>query len=214
MVRAAFCWIMMAVAPVSLMAADSDAAMLYSKGTTWLNGAPVPRSSAIFSGDLVQTKPDSIANINGPGSNVVVLADSLIKFEGKALSLEHGGVTIATTKGMSTRAGEVTVTPVSNGWTEFAVTETNGTVQIVAQKGDVSVGDQSGTTTLSQGQQTTRDQSPQASKKKRKGGGAVPAGSGSVLDSKTAILIGAAAAGGIVTWVVVQGDNPASPSKP
>ncbi len=215
MVRAALCWIMMAAVPVSLMAADSDAAMLYCKGTAWLNGATVPRSSAIFSGDLVQTRPDSIANINAPGSNVVVLADSLVKFEGAAIALEHGSVTVATSKGMSTRSGEITVTPASNAWTEFAVTEANGTVQIVAQKGDVSVSDQSGTTTLPQGQQTTRDQSSQANKKsKRKGGGAVPAAGGSILDSKTAILIGAAAAGGVVTWVVLQSDNPASPDKP
>lgn len=202
-----------AALPISLSAADSDSAMLYSKGTTWLNGGSVPRSSAIFAGDLVQTRSDSIANINAAGSNVVVLADSMVKFEGQAVSLNHGSVTVATSKGLSTKIGEVTVAPASNGWTEFQVTDTNGTVRIVAQKGDVSVSDQSGTTTLPQGQQTTRDESSQR-RHRRKGGGAPAAASGSIMDSEAAIIGGGIAVGGLVTWVVVQSDNPASPSKP
>jgi len=205
---------MIAALPASLLAADSGAAMLYTKGTAWLNGGAVPRSSAIFSGDLVQTRTDSVANINAAGSNVIILADSLVKFESETVSLEHGSVTVATSKGMSTKAGEVTVSPASNAWTEFQVTDTNGTVRIVAQKGDVSVSDQSGTTTLPQGQQTTRDESRQASGRNKRRGGAPVAASGSIMDSKAAILAGTVAAGGLVTWVWVKSDNPASPSIP
>ncbi len=211
--RNIFCWTMIAIFPASLMAADSGAAMLYAKGTAWLNGSTVPRSSAIFPGDLVQTKPASVANINAPGSSVMILSDSLVKFEGNAVSIEHGSVTVATSKGMSTRAGDVTVAPASSAWTEFEVTDVNGRVQIVARKGDVSVSDGSQTSTLPQGEQTTRDESQGSSKKKRRAGGAAPAAAGGVLDSPYAIGIGAAAVGGLVTWVLVQGDEPASPSK-
>jgi hypothetical protein len=211
MVRNIFCWMMIAVFPASLMAADSGAAMLYAKGTAWINGANVPRSSAIFPGDLVQTKPQSLANINAPGSSVMILSDSLVKFEDNAVSIEHGSVTVATSKGMSTHAGEVTVVPASSGWTEFEVTDVNGRVQIVAHKGDVSISDGSQTSTLPQGQETTRDES-QAKKKKREGGGAAPAAAAGVLDSTLVTGIGAAAVGGLVTWVLLQGDEPASPS--
>lgn len=188
--------------------------MLYTKGAAWLNGGGVPRSSAIFSGDLVQTRTDSIANINAAGSNVIILADSLVKFESEKVSLEHGSVTVATSKGMSAKAGEVTVSPASDGWTEFQVTDTNGTVQIVAEKGDVSVSDQSGTTMLPQGQQTTRDESRQANRKNKRRGGAPVAATGSIMDSKMAILAGTVTAGGLVTWVLVQSDNPMSPDAP
>jgi hypothetical protein len=206
---------MISVVPVSFWAADSGPAMLYAKGTAWINGATVPRTSAVFPGDLVQTRSDSMVNINASGSNVVVLADSLVTFEGPAVSLEHGGVTVATSKGMTTHAGEVTVVPASNGWTEFEVKQdSNGTVQIVAQKGDVNVNDGSTTSTLSQGQQTTVDSSQQKKKKRRKGGGAIPAGNGSILDSPIAIYGGAAAAGGLATWVLVQGSDPVSPKTP
>ena len=212
--RNIFCWTMIAIFPASLMAADSAAAMLYAKGTAWLNGSTVPRSSAIFPGDLVQTKADSAANINASGSSVLILSDSLVQFEGSAVQLEHGGVTVSTSKGMATRAGDVTVSPAAAVWTQFDVKDVDGNVQIVARKGDVTISDQSGTTTLPQGQQTTREQSEsQSNKKKRRAGAAAPAAGGGILDSNVAIGIGLAAVGGATTWVLIQGDEPLSPSK-
>jgi len=91
--------------PFSLFAADSNAAMLYISGPAWVNGAHVPRpSSAIFFGDLLQTRSDSVANINQPGSTVRVLSDSLVQFEGNSVKIDHGGVTVSTSKGMATTA--------------------------------------------------------------------------------------------------------------
>ena len=95
MLRKLTCWMMIAVFPAALMAADSGAAMLHSRGTAWLNGSTVPRTSAIFPGDLVQTQANSVVNINSSGSNVMVLSDSLVKYEGNAVSVEHGRVSVA-----------------------------------------------------------------------------------------------------------------------
>jgi len=107
--------------PASSFAADSGAAMLYTHGAAWLNGAHVPASSAIFTGDLVQTRSDSGANINAPGSSITVLGDSLVQFEGASLKVEHGSVDVATSKGVATTAGDVRVAPASSAWTEFNV---------------------------------------------------------------------------------------------
>lgn len=210
------CWMMTAVVPVSLWAADSSPAMLYAKGTAWINGAAVPRTSAIFPGDLVQTQSDSVASINASGSNVVVLADSLIKYEGAGVALEHGSLRVATSKGLSMHSGEITVVPASTGWTEFEMKQMpDDTVQITAQKGDVNVSDGSNTSTLAQGQQTTVDNSAEKKKKKRrKGGGAVPASGGAILDSPVVVYGGAAAVGGLLTWVLLQDSNPVSQAKP
>ena len=181
-------------------------------------GASVPRSFAIFSGDLVQTRPGSVANINAPGSAITVLSDSLVQFEGTSLKVEHGGVTVSTSKGVGTTAGEVKVMPASNAWTEFNVTDVDGTVRIAARKGDLSITDGAGTVTLAQGQETTRDETSDQSDKKKKdkkrGVGAAPAAGGGVLDSPWAIGIGAAAVAGVATWVLVKSDNPVSPSSP
>ena len=213
MLRKLLSLMMIAVLPGALLAADSAGAMLYAKGTAWLNGSTVPRSSAVFPGDLIQTKANSVANINAAGSNILVVADSLVKFEGTAFSVEHGSVSVGTSKKVSTRAGEVRVEPVSDSWTQYDVSEKDGTVQIVARKGDVSVSDETGTSTLSQGQQTTREQPAEKNQKKKKGG-AIPAAGGSILDSK-AVLYGGIGAAGVLTGLILsQGDEPVSPAKP
>lgn len=210
MLRNLLCCVMIVVLPASLFAADADAAMLYAGGSTWLNGSPVPRSSAVFPGDLVQTNRDAAANINAAGSSVVIASDSLIKFEGNTVSLEHGTVTVASARRMSARVGNVTVAPVSDAWTEFDVNEGDGTVRIAARKGDLTVSDGDDTRTLSQGQQTTREKK----KKRRRAGGAIPPGGGAILDSPFAVWLGVGAVGGVVLWVLLQGDDPLSTDTP
>jgi len=207
--------------PGSLFAADSNAAMLYTNGAAWVNGAHVPRSSsAIFSGDLLQTHSDAVANINEPGSTITVLSDSLVQFEGSSVKIEHGGVTVSTSKGVATTAGDVKVTPASFSWTEFNVSDVDGTVRIAARKGDLTITDGKDILTLAQGQETTRDESSGDTdkngkkKNKRREPGAIPAAGGGALNSPLAVGIGAGAVLGITTWVLVKNDNPASPSKP
>src|SRR6267143_6627035 len=109
--RNIFCWMLLAIMPASLLGANSRAAMLYAQGTAWLNGISVPRTSAVFPGDLVQTKADAVVHINATGSSVTILSDSLVKYEGNTVSLEHGAVKVATVHGMSIRAGVVAVQP-------------------------------------------------------------------------------------------------------
>lgn len=210
--------------PAAIFAADSNAAMLYTNGAAWVNGAHVPRSSsAIFSGDLLQTRSDSVANINEPGSSVTVLSDSLVKFAGTSVGIEHGGVTVSTSREMAAVAGDVKVMPASNSWTEFVVTDFDGNVRIAARKGDLTVNDGKETFTLAQGQETTRDEtasdtdkdnSKDKKKNKKRAAGASPAAGGGYLNSPIAVGIGAAAAGGVAIWVLTKSDNPASPSKP
>jgi len=216
---------MVMIFPAALFAADQPAAMLYSHGTALLNGNSITRSSAIFSGDLVQTNADSVANINATGSSVLVLNDSLVQYEGSTLKLEHGGVTISTSKLLAARAGDVTVSPAASGWTEFQVRDVDGRVQIAALKGELTISDGRGTTTLPQGQQVTRDDSQSQDdsqaqndnkKKKRRAAGAGPAPGavGGVFNSPVALGIGAGIVVGGTIWVLVQNDNPVSPVKP
>jgi hypothetical protein len=217
--------VMVVILPGSLFAADQPAAILYSHGIALLNGNSIARSSAIFSGDLVQTNTDSVANINATGSTVLVLNDSLVRYEGSTVNLRHGGVAVSTSKLLATRAGDVTVSPAASVWTEFKVKDVDGKVEIAAQKGDLIISDVSGTTALAQGQQTTREesqsqgdsQSQNGDKKKKKKGGAdlpPPGAAGGLLNSPVAIGIGAGIIAGGAIWVLIQSDNPVSPSKP
>lgn len=214
--RSALSLLLALLLPVHLLAGDSASAMLYANGTAWVNGSSVPKSAAVFVGDLVQTRPDSSAHISANGSSVLVLADSLVKFQGPSVELEHGAVRVTTAQRLETQAGEVTVKPAGERWTEFQVRDVDGTVQIVADKGDVIVQDQQGSTTLQEGQQTTRDDTSNAEKKKKKkrGAGAATAAGGGVLSSSVAVYTGIAIVGGVTTWVLLQGDEPLSPKCP
>ncbi len=208
--------------PASLLAADSEAAMLYTTGSAWVNGSSVPRaSSAIFAGDLVQTRSDTVANINSAGSSITVHSDSLVQFEGSSLKIEHGGITVSTSRGVAATAGDVKVAPAAQTWTEFNVTDVDGTVRIAARKGDLTITDGNTTLTLAQGQETSRNESSEQStdangknKNKKRATGATPAAAGGVLNSPVAIGVGGAAIVGVTTWVLVRNDNPASPSNP
>src|SRR5580700_6592769 len=215
--RSAVCCLLTIVFPAQVMfAGETASAMLYTNGAAWLNGSEVPKSAAVFSGDMLQTRPDSTASIQSNGSSVMVLADSLVKFEGPAVELEHGAVRVTTSRGLAARAGEVTVKPAANTWTEFQVTDVDGRVQIAANKGDLTVQDDKGTTTVSQGQQTTRDDTADTEKKKkhRHGQGAAPAAAGSIMSSTPVVIGGLAAIGGVTVWVLTRSGSPISPSCP
>ena len=150
----------------------------------------------------------------------MVLNDSLVQYQDDALKLEHGGVTVSTSKLLATRAGDITVSPATSVWTEFEVRDVDGRVHIAARKGDLTINDEKGTTTLAQGEQTTREDSADSEKdkkkkKRRKGAAAAPAAAeGGVFNSPIAVGIGGAAILGGAIWVFVQGgEQPASPTR-
>ena len=208
--------------PGSLFAADTSPAMLYVNGAAWVNGAHVPRpSSAIFSGDLLQTRSDSVAKINEPGASITILADSLVQFQGLSVDIEHGGVNVATSKGIAATAGDVKVFPASDSWTEFNVTDVDGTVRIHASKGDLTISDGKDVFQLPQGGDKSLDESNPATdkdnkkkKNKKQQTGAAPAAGGGIMNSPVVVGVAGGAIIGVTTWVLVKNDNPASPTKP
>jgi len=201
--------------PAQMMLAEETAtAMLYTTGAAWLNGTQMPKSAAVYSGDGVQTGPDSSASIQFTGSRVTVLADSFAKFEGPAaIELDHGTVRVMTSRGLTARVGDVTIKPATNAWSEFQVTDVDGLVQIAANKGDLIVQDDKGTTIVAQGQQTTRDDTVD-SEKKKKPGRRVPAppATGGIMSSKPAIGVGLVVVAGIGIWIGLQDEPPISPA--
>jgi hypothetical protein len=217
--KSAMCFFLAVVFPAQMPASEVASAMLYTSGSAWVNGSEVPKTVAMFSGDLLQTRADSTASIQSSGSNVLVLTDSLVKFEGPVVEIEHGGVRVTTSRGMAARAGDVTVKPTGNSWTEFQVVDVDGRVQIAANKGDVTVQDaQGGTSTVTQGQQTTRDDSTEAEKKKKKrrrGTGAETAARGGIMSSSWVVYpaLGAIGVTGALIWIN-ESEPPVSPACP
>jgi len=214
LLRSAVCWLMVTVTPAYLIAEDTGA-MLHGKGPVLLNGNPLPtNSSAIFPGDSIQTQPESAADITVSGASVIVLPGSTVKYEGNAIELEQGAVSVASSVGISTHTTGVIVTPHSSGWAEFDIAIVKGEVDIAARKGEMTVQCGNDTLTLPEGQEAVRDASGKC--RRRKAAAIIPAGENPLLNRY--VLIG----GGIIGWVTVLclflcstgGGQPASPSTP
>jgi len=137
--RNLICWVLSVISPLSLMAADTGSAILHSNGGVWINGSEAPDSTAVVPGDLLETKPGSVANLGTDGSAVLIQPESVVKFNGDSLTLEHGSVSVGTSKSMSVHIDCIRVVPVSNEWTQYDVTDVNGTVQAAARKKDVNI---------------------------------------------------------------------------
>jgi hypothetical protein len=205
--------VLLCVTPTSLLAADTGA-MVYGKGVVWLNGNPMPDSSAIMPGDTVETKAESVATINASGSNVIVQAESSVKFDVQTISLEKGSVSVASSELLGVHAANTTVVPASGAWTEFEVSDLNGNVVTVADKGSLNVNCGKEDVTLAEGQQVASEPSGKCGKQNKKNG-AYPPASGDFLSSPYLKYAAAAAGGGVLIWLLwPKSHEPASPSIP
>jgi len=104
-----------------------------------VNGTEAPDSSAIFIGDLLETKPGFSASLTLEGSTILLQAESVAKFQQDIIILDHGSVSVGTSRGFKVRVNCITVVPVLNEWTQYDVTDVNGTVQVAANKKDVYI---------------------------------------------------------------------------
>jgi hypothetical protein len=130
------------------------------------------------------------------------------------LELDHGSVVVGTSKGFKVRVNCITVVPVLNKWTQYEVSDTNGTVHIAARKLDVNVNHEGHGTksadkvndsqkaTVREGEESKRDESEVCGAAERASPAHFP------VDPK---WIAAGAGGtGILLWLLLHG----GPSKP
>jgi hypothetical protein len=132
-------WIMVILCPLSLTAADAGSAVLHSEGGVWVNGFEISGSTVVFPGDLLETKPGFVANVDAEGSSVVIQPESVVKFQGTFLSLEHGSVSVGTSTSMSVHVSCIKVEPVSSERTQYDVADVSGTLQVAAHKNEVNI---------------------------------------------------------------------------
>jgi hypothetical protein len=217
------CWMMVILCPISLTAADTGSAVLHSEGGVWVNGLEVAGSTVVFPGDALETKPGFVANIDAEGSSVLIQPESVVKFQGTFLSLEHGSVSVGTSTSMSVHVNCLKVEPVSGERTQYDVADVSGAVQVAARKNDVNItvggvlqkthpqGGSAGSTVVHEGQQTTRDESTAC------GAGPPPGGAGNGLNTKW-LEIGGGIGGGVLVLCLLlcrsTGPSSVSPSQP
>jgi hypothetical protein len=115
------------------------AAILHTQGGVWVNGYEAKDSSAVFPGDLVETKPGSPANLTLDGATILIQPESVAKLQNNLLELDHGSVSVGTSKSFKVKVNCITVTPVVNEWTQYEVSDLNRNVRVAARKNDVNV---------------------------------------------------------------------------
>ena len=191
----------------------SGGAILHTQGGVWVNGYEAHDSSAVFPGDIIETKAGSSANLSLDGSTVLIAPESVSKFQGDLLELDHGGVSVVSSNSFKVRVNCMLVVPVLNDWTQYVVTDVNRTVQVAARKLDVNVDHERGRgkespepqpsqqrASVHEGEQKSYDESEVC------GPAARPA---SALEGISPKWIAAGAAGaGILIWLLIHGGNP------
>ena len=78
---------------------------------------------ALYVRDMLETSADSTSSVGITRSIVLVLTDSLVKFEGFGVDIEHGTVRVATSRGLAAKARAVAVKPFGSSRTVFNVTD-------------------------------------------------------------------------------------------
>jgi hypothetical protein len=110
-------------------------------------------------------------------------------------------------------ARDFKITPTTNGWTQFYVTRSSGTIGIIARKNAVTVTCGATTETVREGQQLSREDAASCGLM-TKGTGAPAAAKGPILTSAWAERGALAAAAGVAIYGLAHDDEPVSPSKP
>jgi hypothetical protein len=216
------CWALCVAFPLSTMAADTGSAILHSSGGVWINSSEAPNSISVVPGDILETKAGSAANLDAEGSTVLIQPESVVKFNGDSLTLEHGSVSVGTTKSMSVHIDCIRVVPVSNDWTQYDVTNVDGTVRAAARKKDVYVeiraslrktapgSDATQSATVHEGEEITRNSAAAC--------GTVGPNEATKGPYKKWLEIGGGAGGGglLLCLLLCRGKNPpqTSPSQP
>ena len=218
---------MMVILPVSLMADDTGAAMLRSSGAVLVNKNPALPATALFPDDLIETQQGGIARIEVAGSTADISPDTVIQFEGDELVLEHGSVSVNTSRLLRVRVGCVTITPVNADWTHYDVKDADGKITVSALKSDVYLEARSSNPQKAHQKATQPAHSDrmivregeQKSREEKCGVAEVKetdhlAGRGAIMNSPYVRWPAAGVIIGLTCWAVCNSDNPISPSAP
>jgi hypothetical protein len=216
---------MIVILPVSLLAQDTAAAILRSNGIGVLvNKNPAPASTALFSDDLIETQKDAVARLEASGSTADINPETIVQFEGNELVLDHGSLSVNTSRGLRVRVGCLTVTPVNDAeWTHYDVIDLDGKVTVSALKNDVNIDARSSNpqqtkpsarssrVTVREGEQKSREEKCGAAYMKTPSN---IAGVGAIMNSPYVQIPAAGVIVGLTCWALCSSGNPISPSAP
>jgi hypothetical protein len=208
--------------PASLMADDAAPAILRSNGGVRLKGSMAPATATIFPGDTIEVEKNSTARIEVNGSTVDISSETVFEFQGDEIHLQHGTLSVNTSRGFRVRVGCLLVTPVNKqDWSRYDVTDTNGKVNVSSLKNDTNIDSRGGNARAiktGNSEQATVREGEQKSREEKCGGADLKdrvAADGSLLDSPRIIIPAAWIIGaGTLCLLFCFNNEPLSPSSP
>lgn len=138
----------------SALFADSAAGMLYARGSVMLNGSKVDSSTAVFSGDKVQTGDDSAFAFTSAGATILVPANSSVVLQNNSVELVCGTALVATSSSMGAKISNLTITPAEKE-AKFELTQSVSELRVTAREGDLKISDNRTEMTLAAGESMT-----------------------------------------------------------
>lgn len=140
------CWLMVVILPLDAVAANA-VGMLTSIGTVLVDSQPASATSAVFAGDVIQTKTKSKAIVASQGKTVSLAENSSVRLGAKVLELQSGAVLVSSTSSV-VQVDNVTITANSATPSKFLARKINGELQVLALEGTVSVSNGQDTTSV------------------------------------------------------------------
>jgi hypothetical protein len=216
------CLIIIAILSACMIADDAGAAILHNNGGVLLNGSTAPETATIFPGDTIQIQNKSAARIEVTGSTIDLNSETVVQFESDEIHLDHGSVSVNTSRAFKVRVGCVTVTPVNMDWTRYVVTDTDSKVKVDALKNDVYIDAHSANPQQVKKSALSRRvivrEGEQKSREEKCGSAAdfkdEIAARGAILNSPYVQWPAIGVIGGITCWALCRSDDPISPSGP
>lgn len=215
---------MLVILPVSLPAQDNAGAILRSNSGVLLNKNLAPAVTALYREDLIETQKNALARLETSGSAIDINPETMVTFEEDGLALDHGSLSVNTSRGVKVRVGCLIVIPANDAaWTHFDVSDQDGMVNVSALKSDVYIDSRpanlqqakqsadSSRVTVREGEQKSRPEKCGAEEVKQS---RRQAGVGAIMNSPYVIWTAVGVIVGGVCWALCRGDDALSPALP
>ena len=149
---------MVCLLPFSMMQAEIQGAMLYTRGMVKINGAQARATAPIKAGDTLQTAEDGTAQIVADGTFVQIQPASAVVYNRSSITLQEGLATVASAKDVTGSVSSLRVTSLTPSGARYSLRSQAGRIQVAALMGSVSVrGNNNLNVTLKTGEVYTLD---------------------------------------------------------
>jgi hypothetical protein len=126
--------------------------LLRSNGRVLVNGVPVPATSVVSAGDVIETAKGSMAKIASPGMSMLVGENSHVSVKGGTLAVDKGSASVTSNTGTSIAASQYSITPSGVSNAKYQIANTGSSLSVSSSNGPIAVSSGSGVTQVPTGQ--------------------------------------------------------------